>query len=177
MMLTSSQWLGVLTFVSKQCTYVFVLTIDCTLVQCFVCGLSPSGKVASHELPYPSITAFEPPLPLGISNDLPWGGGGGGGGHGYFLEPHIVAPHFLKKVKMFFVFFEFYFIVVVHRTVAYESIYVNLSSLSLLREPSALKLKEIKGTQHMIFMKKQRFSSCLSARVVHLGPPGSALPA
>ena len=28
--------------------------------------------------PYPSeITAFEPPLPLGISNDLPWGGGGG----------------------------------------------------------------------------------------------------
>jgi len=27
---------------------------------------------------YPSeITAFEPPLPLGISNDLPWGGGGG----------------------------------------------------------------------------------------------------
>ena len=30
--------------------------------------------------PYPSeITAFEPPLPLGISNDLPWGGGGGVG--------------------------------------------------------------------------------------------------
>ena len=173
-MLTSSQWLGVLTFVSKQCTYVFVLTINCTLVQCFVCGLSPSGKVASHELPYPSIPAFDPPPPLGISNDLP----GGGGGHGYFLEPHIVAPHFLKKVKMFlFFFFEFYFIVVVHRTVAYEGIYVNLSSLSLLREPSALKLKEIKGTQHTICMKKQRFSSCLSARVVHLGPPGSALPA
>ena len=76
-----------------------------------------------------------------------------------------------------FFFFEFYFIVVVHRTVAYEGIYVNLSSLSLLREPSALKLKEIKGTQHTICMKKQRFSSCLSARVVHLGPPGSALPA
>ena len=80
MMLTSSQWLGILTFVSKQCTYVFVLTIDCTLVQCFVCGLSPSGKVASHELPYPSITAFEPPPPLAleISNDL------GGGGMGIF---------------------------------------------------------------------------------------------
>ena len=27
--------------------------------------------------PYPlEITAFEPPLPLGISNGLPWGGGG-----------------------------------------------------------------------------------------------------
>ena len=39
--------------------------------------------------PYPSeITAFEPPLPLGISNDLPWGGGGG---YGYFLEPHILV--------------------------------------------------------------------------------------
>ena len=27
------------------------------------------------------------PLPVGISNDLPWGGGGG---YGYFLEPHNV---------------------------------------------------------------------------------------
>ena len=152
-----------------------MLTIDCTsLVQCFVCGLSPSGKVASHELPYPSITAFELPLPLGISNDLPWGGGGEGA---WILSGTThCSPTFPQKGKnAFFFFFEFYFIVVVHRTVAYEGIYVNLSSLSLLREPSALKLKEIKGTQHMICMKKQRFSSCLSARVVHLGPPGSAL--
>ena len=38
--------------------------------------------------PYPlEITASEPPLPLGISNDRPWGGGG----YGYFLEPHITA--------------------------------------------------------------------------------------
>ena len=45
--------------------------------QCFVPGSSPSGKVLSHE-PHPSeITAFESPLPLGISGDLPWGGGGG----------------------------------------------------------------------------------------------------
>ena len=29
------------------------------------------------------ILAFETPLPLGISNDLPWGG------YGYFMEPHI----------------------------------------------------------------------------------------
>ena len=35
--------------------------------------------------PLPSeISAFEPPLPLGISGDLPWG-------YGYFLEPHIYA--------------------------------------------------------------------------------------
>ena len=123
--------------------------------------------------PTPQLLPLNPPSPLEFPMIFR-----GGGGHGYFLEPHIVAPHFLKKVKMFlFFFFEFYFIVVVHRTVAYEGIYVNLSSLSLLREPSALKLKEIKGTQHMICMKKQRFSSCLSARVVHLGPPGSALPA
>ena len=56
MMLTSSQWPGVVIFVSKQCTYVFVFTIDCTLlIQYFVRGLSPSGKVVS----------YEPPLPLG----------------------------------------------------------------------------------------------------------------
>ena len=43
---------------------------------------------------YPlEITAFEPSLRLGISNDLPWGGGGGG--DGYFLEPHIAS--FLLK--------------------------------------------------------------------------------
>ena len=108
------------------------------------------------------------------------GGGGGGGGEGAWIFSGTThcSPTFPQKGKnVLFFFFEFYFIVVVHRTVAYEGIYVNLSSLSLLREPSALKLKEIKGTQHMICMKKQRFSSCLSARVVHLGPPGSALPA
>ena len=40
--------------------------------------------------PYPSeITAFEPPLPLGISNDLVGGPWVGGGEYGYFLESHI----------------------------------------------------------------------------------------
>ena len=87
MMLTSSQWPGVLRFVSKHRTYVFVLMISYTLLSVFV-------TVFSHPLekyfpmtppPQPSeITAFESPLPLGISNDLLWGGG-----YGYFLEPHI----------------------------------------------------------------------------------------
>ena len=55
-----------------------------TYVSMFLCfrlivGSSPFGKEVSHEPPYPlEITAFEPPLPLGISNDLPWGVGGGG---------------------------------------------------------------------------------------------------
>ena len=35
MMLTSSQWPGVLIFVSKQHMYVFVLMIDCTLLLMF----------------------------------------------------------------------------------------------------------------------------------------------
>ena len=53
--------------------------------QCFVRGPSPFGKKFPINLPYPSeITTFKPPLPLGISNDLPWGG------NGYFLEPHII---------------------------------------------------------------------------------------
>ena len=46
---------------------------------CFrlIVGSSPFGKEVSHEPPYPlEITAFEPPLPLGISNDPPWGVGG-----------------------------------------------------------------------------------------------------
>ena len=53
-----------------------------TYVSMFLCfrlivGSSPFGKEVSHEPPYPlEITAFEPPLPLGISNDLPWGVGG-----------------------------------------------------------------------------------------------------
>ena len=31
------------------------------------------------------ILVFEIPLPLGIANDLPWGG------YGYFLESHIMS--------------------------------------------------------------------------------------
>ena len=55
-----------------------------TYVSMFLCFRlivvsSPFGKEVSHEPPYPlEITAFEAPLPLGISNDLPWGVGGGG---------------------------------------------------------------------------------------------------
>ena len=74
MMLTSSQWPGVVIFVSKQRTYVLCLRSIVRYFQCFVRGSSPSGKVISHEPPYPSeIAAFEPTLPLRISNDLPWG--------------------------------------------------------------------------------------------------------
>ena len=60
--------------------------------QCFVCGLSPFGKTFPMNPPYPSeITAFESPLPLGISNDLPWVG------YGYFLEPQ---NNFFSKKHM-----------------------------------------------------------------------------
>ena len=51
-------------------TYVcFVLTIDCTLLSVFCSWFVNLWKVVSHEPPYPlEIAAFEPPLPLGISN-------------------------------------------------------------------------------------------------------------
>ena len=59
--------------------YVFVPQIDRTLLSMFCTWSVTLWKIVSREPPYPSeITAFEPPLPLKIFNDLPWGGGGGG---------------------------------------------------------------------------------------------------
>ena len=64
----------------------FRSTVRC--FQCFVDGLSPLRKQFPMNPPYPSeITAFEAPLPLGISNDLLWGW------YGYFLEPHNSYPY------------------------------------------------------------------------------------
>ena len=63
-------------------TYVGMFLCFRSIVRCFQCfvhGLSPFGKQFPMNLPPPyplEITPFEPPLPLGISNDLPWGGGG-----------------------------------------------------------------------------------------------------
>ena len=49
--------------------------------QCFVRGLSPFGKKFPMNSPTPrKLLPLNPPLPLGISNDLPWRVGGGGGG-------------------------------------------------------------------------------------------------
>ena len=57
--------------------YVFVLQIDRTLLSMFCTWSVTLWKKVSREPLSPSeITAFEPPLPLGISNDLPWGEGG-----------------------------------------------------------------------------------------------------
>ena len=72
--------------------YVFVLQIDRTLLSMFCTWSGTPWKIVLHEHPIvPSeITAFEPPLPLGISNDLPWGG------YGYFLEPHITYNSYVR---------------------------------------------------------------------------------
>ena len=62
-------------------TYVGMFLCFRSIVRCFQCfvhGLSPFGKQFPMNPLYPlEITAFEPSLRLGISNDLPWGGGGG----------------------------------------------------------------------------------------------------
>ena len=79
-MLTSSQWPGVLRFVSKHRTYVFVLAIGYTLLSVFCLWFVTLWKSTFPWTPPPhpsEITAFESPLPLGISDDLPLGGGGG----------------------------------------------------------------------------------------------------
>ena len=59
--------------------YVVVLQIDRTLLSMFCTWSVTLWKLVSREPPpHPSeITAFEPPLLLGTSNDLPWGGGSG----------------------------------------------------------------------------------------------------
>ena len=58
--------------------HVFVPQIDPTLLSMFCTWSVTLWKIVSRELPYPSeITAFESPLSLEISNDLPWGVGGG----------------------------------------------------------------------------------------------------
>ena len=76
-------------------TYVAMVLCFRSIVRCFQCfvrGPSPFGKYFAMT-PYPpppypwEITAFELPLPLGISNDLLWRG------YGYFLEPHKSFHH------------------------------------------------------------------------------------
>ena len=96
-MLTSCQQPAVPTFVSKQRTQVCFCASDQSYVAfnvlymvCHPCENSFMKPPSPSE-----ITAFEPPLPLGISHDLPWGGGRG---YGYFLEPHISLKLFLEVV-------------------------------------------------------------------------------
>ena len=50
----------------------------------------------------------------------------------------------------------------------------RLCSKENWREPSALKLWNLGCPSYMICMKNLRFSSCLKAKVIHQGPPGSA---
>ena len=66
-------------------TYVGMFLCFRSIVRCFQCFVR-GWKTVSHE---PLLTPWKllplnPPLTLGISNDLLWGGGG----YGYFLEPH-----------------------------------------------------------------------------------------
>ena len=56
-------------------TYVSMFLCFRSIVHCYVVR-HPLENSFPWTPPYPlEITAFEPPLPLGISNDLPWGGG------------------------------------------------------------------------------------------------------
>ena len=51
---------------------------------CFAPPRPPGNSSLASYCPSNSL-AFKSPLPLGISNDLPWGE------YGYFLEPHILV--------------------------------------------------------------------------------------
>ena len=67
-------------------------------VCCFAFPPPPQGNsVYYHTLLLKSL-AFKSPFPLGISNDLPWGG------FGYFLEPHNYQFHTCLYIPMSFIF-------------------------------------------------------------------------
>ena len=79
-MLTSSQWPGVLRFVSKHRTYVFVLMISYTLLSVFVTVFShPLEKYFPMTPPPPSprkLLPLNPPSPLEFPMIFCGGGGG-----------------------------------------------------------------------------------------------------
>ena len=58
--------------------FVCLITIDHTLLSMFCSRFITLWKSPMNPPLASEITAFESPLPLTISNDLPWGGGGGG---------------------------------------------------------------------------------------------------
>ena len=78
-MLTSSQWPGVLRFVSKHRTYVFVLMISYTLLSVFVTVFShPLEKYFPMTPPPPSprkLLPLNPPSPLEFPMIFCGGGG------------------------------------------------------------------------------------------------------
>ena len=68
-----------------------MLQIDRTLLSMFCTWSVTLWKLVSRGTPPPhpsEITAFEPPLLLGTSNELPWGWGGGG--YGYIFWNHAL---------------------------------------------------------------------------------------
>ena len=56
--------------------FVCLITIDHTLLSMFCSRFITLWKSPMNPPLASEITAFESPLPLAISNDLPWGGGG-----------------------------------------------------------------------------------------------------
>ena len=80
--------------------FVCLITIDHTLLSMFCSRFITLWKSPMNPPLASEITAFESPLPLAISNDLP-GGGGGGGGMDIFWNHTIHVKVFLtvKRYK------------------------------------------------------------------------------
>ena len=79
-MLTSSQRPGVPTFVSKQRTYVLTCASDRSYIAfnvLYVVRHPLENTFHKPPLPLGNYYHWTPPLPIGISHDLPWGGGVG----------------------------------------------------------------------------------------------------
>ena len=79
MMLTSSQWPGVLTFVLIDCT---LLSMFCSW---FVTLIITKVKVVSHKPPTSHLPFNPPPPPHPLEITMIFHGGGGGGGGGVWI--------------------------------------------------------------------------------------------
>ena len=78
-MLTSSQWPGVLTLASKQCTYVFVLMINHTWLSMFCLWFVTLWKSSFPRTPLTrrKLLPLNPPYPLEFPMIFHGGAGGG----------------------------------------------------------------------------------------------------
>ena len=151
-MLTSSLSTGVLIFVSKQCMYVFVLTINCMLLSMFCSWFVTFWKVVSHDPPLPlgNNCLWTPPPP----RNFQWSSVGGGGVWIFSGTTHWGRSH--KNV-----YFYFFLISVVIVVVFIKSTHRGVEDFNVLRMPHTL----VTWMDTLLREKTHILSSCTNTKL------------